>query len=35
MYAGLWYPIIIADVSFLAQRFFLDATKGADMNRND
>lgn len=35
MYAGLWYPIIIAAVSFLVAALFLDETKGADINRND
>ena len=35
MYAGLWYPIIIAALSFLVAALFLDETKGADINRND
>ncbi len=35
MHAGLWYPNIIAAVSFLVAAFFLDETKGADINRND
>jgi hypothetical protein len=35
MYAGLWYPIIIAAVSSLVAALFRDETKGADINRND
>ncbi|MFM0631553.1 MFS transporter [Paraburkholderia xenovorans] len=35
MYAGLWYPIVIAVVSLVVGSLFLRETNGADINRND
>lgn len=35
MYAGLWYPVSIAIVSFLVAARFLKETKTLDINRND
>jgi len=33
IYAGLWYPIVIAGVSFLVGLFFLPETKDLDFER--
>jgi hypothetical protein len=32
IYSGLWYPIIIATMSFVAALIFLPETKDVDIN---
>jgi hypothetical protein len=35
MFSGLWYPIIIASVTFVVGMLFVKETKDVDIYKND
>jgi hypothetical protein len=35
IYAGLWYPVVIAAVATVVATLFLKETRDLDINRND